>query len=108
MELAVAARNDSTTRHGRRMRLTLAISSLAAGGAERALSTMASHWAERDWPVTFITLDSTATDFYRLHPSVNRIALDASRNSRTLLEAVSGNVYRVRRLRQAIRDSQPD
>lgn len=90
------------------MRLTLAISSLAAGGAEHVLSAMASHWAEREWPVTFVTLDSTSTDFYPLHPSVDRIALNASRDSRTLLQAVSSNVDRVQRLREAIRASQPD
>ncbi|MFL5639232.1 MAG: glycosyltransferase family 4 protein, partial [Gemmatimonadaceae bacterium] len=95
-------------RGGRRMRLTLAISSLAAGGAEHVLSALASHWAEHEWPVTFVTLDSTSTDFYKLHPSVDRIALNASRDSQTLLQAVSSNVDRVQRLRTVIRDSQPD
>lgn len=95
-------------RHRRRMRLTLVISSLGAGGAERVLSTMAGHWAERDWSVTFVTLDSTTTDFYQLHPAVNRIALNAIRVSPTLWRALSSNAERVMRLRHAIRVSQPE
>ena len=90
------------------MRVTLAISSLAAGGAERVLSTMANYWAARDWSVTLVTLAPTSNDFYHLHPNVNRIGLNASGISSTLWRALSSNAQRVMRLRQAIRDSRPE
>src|SRR6476646_8205124 len=91
-----------------RMRLTLAISSLAAGGAERVLSTMANHWAARDWSVTLVTLAPTTNDFYTLHPAVNRVELNATGVSPTLWRAISSNAHRVKMLRHAIRESQPD
>jgi glycosyltransferase involved in cell wall biosynthesis len=90
------------------MRLTLAISSLAAGGAERVMSTLANHWAARDWSVTLITLSPTTSDFYRVHPAVRRIGLNASGVSRTVWRALSNNAQRVRRLREAMCESEPE
>src|SRR5690242_13096208 len=90
------------------MRLTLAISSLAAGGAERVMSTLANHWAARDWSVTLVTLSATSSDFYPVHPAVRRIGLNASGFSRTVWRALSNNAQRVRRLREAIRESEPE
>jgi GalNAc-alpha-(1->4)-GalNAc-alpha-(1->3)-diNAcBac-PP-undecaprenol alpha-1,4-N-acetyl-D-galactosaminyltransferase len=89
-------------------RVTLAISTLAAGGAERVLSRMANHWAEHDWSVTLVTLGPTTSDFYALHPAVERVGLDASRNSPTLWRALWSNAQRVKLLRRAIRTSRPD
>lgn len=89
-------------------RLTLVIHSLAGGGAERYTALLANHWAERGDAVTLITLDSAATDAYRLDPRVERIGLDLMGESRNKAAAVSNNLRRLRSLRRAVRRSRPD
>jgi glycosyltransferase involved in cell wall biosynthesis len=91
-----------------RRRVTLVISSLRAGGAERVLSRMANYWAEHGWPVTMVTLEPTTNDFYALHPSVERVGLGVSKNSSGIWQAVRNNLHRIRMLRRAIRASRPD
>ena len=89
------------------IRVTLVISSLAAGGAERVLSTLANCWARCGWHVTLVTLDAISTDFYPLHSDVERIGLGVSGVSYTAWQAVRSNAARVARLRRAIRASRP-
>ena len=89
------------------IRVTLVISSLAAGGAERVLSTMANCWARCGWHVSLVTLDAVSTDFYPLHADVERIGLGVSGASYTAWQAVRSNVARVARLRRAFRASRP-
>lgn len=89
-------------------RITLVISSLRAGGAERVLSRMANYWAERGWPVTMLTLEPATNDFYSVHPSVQRVGLDVSGVSTSLWRALRSNQRRVKMLREAIRASRPD
>jgi len=91
-----------------RRRVTLIISSLRAGGAERVLSRMANYWAERDWPVTMVTLEPTSNDFYALHPSVERVGLDVSGISPSIWIAARNNLHRIRMLRRAIRAARPE
>lgn len=90
------------------MRLTLVIFSLSCGGAERVFSTMANYWAVKGKEVTLITLASESTDFYTIHPQVKRVALGLTASSAHLWEALRNNVRRLKRLRQAIRTSEPD
>jgi GalNAc-alpha-(1->4)-GalNAc-alpha-(1->3)-diNAcBac-PP-undecaprenol alpha-1,4-N-acetyl-D-galactosaminyltransferase len=99
----VVARQPSVRR-----RITFVISSLRAGGAERVLSRMANYWAERDWPVTLVTLEPTARDFYPVHPAVERVELNASGVSTTLWRALWSNWTRIRRIGSAIRASRPE
>jgi GalNAc-alpha-(1->4)-GalNAc-alpha-(1->3)-diNAcBac-PP-undecaprenol alpha-1,4-N-acetyl-D-galactosaminyltransferase len=89
-------------------RLTLVVPSLALGGAERVVARMANHWAARGDAVTVITLSATTTDTYPLDSPVTRVALDLMRDSRGPIGACFNNWIRVRRLRDAIRESQPD
>jgi glycosyltransferase involved in cell wall biosynthesis len=91
-----------------RHRVTLIISSLRAGGAERVLSRMANYWAERGWPVTMVTLEPTSSDFYSLHPAVERVGLGVSGVSTSIWRAVRNNLHRIRMLRRAIRASRPE
>lgn len=90
------------------MRITLIISSLGPGGAERVISIMANYWAEHGQNVTLVTVGSQETDFYTLDPRVRRVGLHMMRDSSNFFAAVWGNVLRVWRLRQTIRDSHPD
>jgi len=86
----------------------LVISSLGAGGAERVMSMMANHWAERGWRVTLITLDVVSGDFFALHPGVERVGIDALGESVGAWEALRSNARRIARLRSAIRTARPD
>ncbi|MDR4499805.1 MAG: glycosyltransferase family 4 protein [Candidatus Scalindua sp.] len=91
-----------------RMNITFVISSLSSGGAERVMSTMANYRAQNNWQITLITLDSTASDFYTLHPDVKRIALGLMDDSNNPWMAIRNNLTRLIKLRRAIKSSKPD
>lgn len=60
------------------MRVTLIISSLSGGGAERVMSLMANHWARSGWDVTLVTYEQTKdlAPPYELDERVERVQLD--------------------------------
>lgn len=89
-------------------KLLLFIHSLQAGGAERVAAELANHWAGRQWQVTFVTVSSDATDFYRLDSSIRRISLDLAAESRGFGAALRNNFRRIRALRRALLDIRPD
>ena len=71
------------------MKLCLIISSLNSGGAERVATTLANHWAEKDWQVTLITFADTEQDFYTVVPAVKRIGLNMLAQSSGMLSGLS-------------------
>ena len=89
-------------------RIVFVVHSLAAGGAQRVLATMASHWAEQGWHVSLVTLASRDEDFFALHPAIGRVALDQVADSPNLFAAIWSNWRRIRELRRAIRRLQPE
>jgi GalNAc-alpha-(1->4)-GalNAc-alpha-(1->3)-diNAcBac-PP-undecaprenol alpha-1,4-N-acetyl-D-galactosaminyltransferase len=86
-------------------RLTLVVPSLGFGGAQRVVAQMAGHWAARGDAVTVITLSGADCDAFPLAAAVQRIALDLTADSHGPIEAITHNISRVRRLRQAIKTS---
>lgn len=90
------------------MRVAITISGLGPGGAERVVSTLASAWAERGWHVALITLAAADSDFYPLHPRIDRIALRLLRPSNGLAGALTSNIRRLLSLRRAIRAVRPN
>jgi GalNAc-alpha-(1->4)-GalNAc-alpha-(1->3)-diNAcBac-PP-undecaprenol alpha-1,4-N-acetyl-D-galactosaminyltransferase len=95
--------------NARRWRLSLVISSLQAGGAERVLSRMASYWAARGHDVEIVSYDRPdARPFYPLHADVRVRGLDLLRDSRHPIEALWNTAVRVRRVRRAIVEHGPD
>lgn len=90
------------------MRITLVISSLSAGGAERVLTSLANAWAARDHTVTLVTLGPVLTDWFPVDPRVCRIGLDALIGSVHLSDALRHNIRRLSRLRRAICTANPD
>ena len=91
------------------MRLTLVISSLGSGGAERTASVLASAWAERGILVTIITLAGDDAPAYALHPAIVLCQLRVREGmAKNVLHGVIRNLKIVRALRRAIGDSQPD
>ena len=90
------------------MRITLVISTFAAGGAERVMSAMANYWAEQGEDITLITLSSQSNDWYKLHPRVKRVGLGVLATSTHIGQAIRHNVRRVIWLRLALRRAHPD
>lgn len=90
------------------MRITLVISCLEAGGAERVMSVLANYWAQHGREVTLITLGLARDDFYVLDQNIHRVELGLRGSSRYFAAAIRNNFRKMRRLRQEIRASRPD
>lgn len=91
------------------MNLVLFINSLTGGGgAERALSKLANHWATTDHRVTLVTLAPPAHGDYELASNITRISLHASGISKNPLHAIMNNCARIIRLRKVLKDIHPD
>lgn len=85
------------------MRVSLVISSLNAGGAERVMTTLANAWVARGWQVDlFTTHDAGREPHYPLSPAVGLRSLDPR------LPSPFRQLATVRSLRAAIRDARPD
>lgn len=90
------------------MKLTLVISSLERGGAERILSVLASAWANKGREVTLITFDDKEPPAYPLHPDIALRSLSVPNEPTKIVHVVPRNLRRVRLLRYLIRQLRPD
>jgi glycosyltransferase involved in cell wall biosynthesis len=91
------------------MRLTLVITSLGRGGAERTTSVLANAWASRDNEVTLITLIKDDVPAYALHQEINLRQLRVrGGTARNLVHGIIRQLRSVRTLRRAIHESRPD
>jgi glycosyltransferase involved in cell wall biosynthesis len=91
------------------MKLTLVISSLERGGAERIISVLASAWAEQGKQVTLILFDDMESPAYPIHRNVVLQSLHVTNEAaKDPLQALYRNLRRIRLLRRAIRKSRPD
>jgi glycosyltransferase involved in cell wall biosynthesis len=88
--------------------MTLVIPSLAPGGAENTIATLANEWARRGHDVTLMTIGSAAEDRQALHPAIARVALDLMEPAQRTARAIRNNWRRVVRLRSELRRSRPD
>ncbi len=90
-------------------RLTMFISSLVTGGAERVMIELANHWAGRGWSITLIHYGSPDVPAaFPLDPRVREVPLGLHRVSGNPIAAVRNNLHRIRVVRRAIRESRPD
>lgn len=89
------------------MKLTLVISSLGVGGAERVMSLMANYWAAKGWEITVLTFDDEMP-FYQLDERVNHIGLGIQQNSSNVLMGVWNNFQRIQILQGAIASVKPE
>lgn len=90
------------------MKLIIVIHSLAGGGAERVVSTLANYWAGERWEITIVTMAPKADDVYLLHPGVKRVALKLTGESGNSFIGLVQNIRRVFALRQILRRAKPD
>lgn len=91
----------------KKIRLTLVISSLGCGGAERVMTSMANYWVKEGWEITLLTF-SSELPFYSLDSRVNYIPLNIAKNSENIYMVITNNINRILVLRDAILTSKPD
>ncbi len=92
---------------GTTRRITAIIPSMRAGGAERVMARLTSHWADAGHRVTLLTYEQPESrSFYALGAEVIYRPLGLAGTSRNILDATWGNWRRCRRLRAAIKDTQ--
>ena len=79
---------------------------MEVGGAERVLSILANHCAEKGWDVTILTFNNEPS-FFDLHPSITYSALNIQERARFAIGRFLANFTRLWVLRKAILASQP-
>jgi len=72
------------------------------------VTLLAGGFIERGHAVTLVTLDGEDTDFYKLPERARRIGLAIAKNSSTAIHGLYNNIQRLKILRNAINDTQPD
>ena len=66
------------------MKILFFIYTLSGGGAERVTATLASHWADKGWDVTIVSVSAGGHDEYEVAPGGRRIALDMAGKSSSI------------------------
>lgn len=92
----------------RNLNITLVISTLGSGGAERVLVLLAKGLIDRGHRVTVVTYSEKNTDFYQLPSGIARIALGIMSQSANPIAGLIANLKRIGILKEAIASSQPD
>lgn len=90
------------------MRISLVISSLGSGGAERVITGLANYLDKNGYDITLITYINKTDDFYKVASSIHRIRLDLGGVPNNNLHALFNLYYRATKLRKAILKSKPD
>ena len=90
------------------MKLTMIISSLSCGGAERVMSRIANYWAEKGWEITILTLsDGGKPPFFELHPKVIHHSLPFEPFSYSSIRNTINSLKQLLVLRRTIGESTP-
>lgn len=90
------------------LKILLVISSLAAGGAQRVTVDLATWLIKHGHEVTLLTYSDPELDHFREPPGVRRLALRLLWDSTSPIDMLTSNVRRLRMMRSAIREEQPD
>lgn len=94
---------------GASVKIAFVISSLASGGAERVLTSMANYWAAVGHEVVVVTFSpGTESDFYPLDANIDRVGLGFRRETRGAFDKIRFNIARLRALRRLLSDVAPD
>lgn len=90
------------------MRMTLVIASLRRGGAERAMCILASAWVSQGNDVSLLSFDHGEVPAYSIDRRVKVRSLGLLAESTYFMQGLFRNLNRIRALRHAIRESNPD
>lgn len=90
------------------MKITLVISSLGCGGAERVLVLLAKGLMDRGHDISVVTLSDKTTDFYQLPEGCVRLDLGIMNDSTNIFQGIINNIKRAGILRKAIQSTAPD
>lgn len=95
--------------NGKRPRLTIVTENLRGGGVARFVTTFSNYWVARGWTITLLLYDDgMVPPFYDLDARVACVCLGMMGYSPNPLVRLWHNLKRIRALRCAIRQSQPD
>ncbi len=89
-------------------KLTLVISSLGAGGAERVLSVLSDYWIRDGYEISLLLLSGNIDTAYQLNPRIVVYPLALLGKSRRWTDAVIENWRRLQVLRREITQTGPD
>ena len=78
------------------------ISDLGSGGSQKVITGIANYLASSSRRVAMVTLSSEKSDFFQLDKKVERISLDKTGESRSILEKIMSNIQRVLAIRKEI------
>lgn len=92
----------------RQLRITILISRLRGGGAERLAALLANGLHARGYDISVATLAGPEEPFYPLDTGVALVPLGVMGESRGLRQAALANVQRIRALRRALKRMAPD
>ena len=90
------------------MKITMFISTLGSGGAERAMTCLSEEFSRRGHELTVVTWNNQVEDFYKLHESVRRISVEYRKSPFARWYDLPGNISRFRAIRKAIASTEPD
>jgi len=88
-----------------RVPIAVVIESMAGGGAQQVLSQLLAHWDACGRETVLITLRGAEVDAFPVPVRTRRLVIGGAGASRNPVEALVGNVGRVRALRKALRAS---
>lgn len=89
------------------MKIAFLFGSMARGGAERVIASLANTYCKEGDDVSIITLDNTSSG-YQLDERVKHVRLNLAGKSRSKLEALSRNLRIIRHLREEVLCKQYD
>ncbi len=76
------------------MQITMIISTLDCGGAEKVISNMANYWVDKGHNITIIKFDSEdKLPFYWINPKINVVSLNIMKLSKNLGQSILNNIY---------------
>lgn len=91
-----------------RMRITIVVPALGAGGTEHVVTLVANHWSRQGHEVTIITFEPpTAVAYYSIDPQIDIWRLGGAGRPKSKLHSGLMAFRRMRRLAAALRASRP-
>ena len=90
-------------------RITLVISSLECGGAERVASLLSAYWSELGWTITVVTFSHPdKKPFHSLYKDTQYLPLNIALPSPNPIAGILNVFHGIVALRQALKQTEPD